>query len=87
MAGWFLRYCTGTWRTFPPRRSCQSRPGATKLENPATQNETYAGVRRRLSLVVLVLVNLLPLAGVLFFDWDVAALVILYWSENLVLHL
>jgi hypothetical protein len=57
----------------------------TKLENQATQNETYAGVRRRLSLVVLVLVNLLPLAGVLFFDWDVAALVILYWSENLVL--
>ena len=45
----------------------------------------YGGLRRRLSLVVLVVVNLLPLGGVLFFGWDVAALVILYWSENLVL--
>jgi len=35
--------------------------------------------------VVLVLVNLLPLAGVLLLDWDVAALMVLYWSENLVL--
>jgi len=34
---------------------------------------------------VLVLVNLLPLAGVLLLDWDVAALMVLYWSENLVL--
>lgn len=35
--------------------------------------------------MVLVLVNLLPLAGVLLLDWDVAALMVLYWSENLVL--
>lgn len=34
---------------------------------------------------MLVLVNLLPLAGVLLLDWDVAALMVLYWSENLVL--
>jgi hypothetical protein len=45
----------------------------------------YGGLRRRASLVVLVLVNLLPLAGVLLLDWDVAALMVLYWSENLVL--
>mgnify|MGYP001815113000 CR=1 FL=1 len=31
------------------------------------------------------MVNLLPLAGVLWLDWDVTALMILYWSENLVL--
>lgn len=47
--------------------------------------EAYGGERRRWSLTLLVLVNLLPLAGVLFLDWDVAALVVLYWSENLVL--
>ncbi len=35
--------------------------------------------------LALVLVNLAPLAGVVWFDWDVAALVVLYWSENLVL--
>jgi hypothetical protein len=45
----------------------------------------YEGLRRQVSLLALVLVNLLPLLGVLFFHWDVAALVVLYWSENLVL--
>ncbi len=49
------------------------------------QDTGYAGSRRHLSLVLLVIVNLLPLAGVLFYDWDIAALVVLYWSENLVL--
>jgi hypothetical protein len=38
-----------------------------------------------LSLAALVVVNLLPVAGVLLFDWDVGALMVLYWSENLVL--
>ncbi len=45
----------------------------------------YTGARRRASLVMLVLANLLPVYGVLFLDWDIAALVVLYWSENLVL--
>ena len=45
----------------------------------------YDGNRRRLSLVFLIAANLLPIAGVLLFDWDVASLVILYWSENLVI--
>jgi len=44
----------------------------------------YAGAGRQASLVALVLVNLVPLAGVLLFDWDVAALMVLYWSENLI---
>ncbi|NND67215.1 MAG: hypothetical protein HKN19_06490 [Halioglobus sp.] len=37
------------------------------------------------SVIPLVLANLLPLALVVLFDWDVAALMILYWSENLIL--
>ena len=45
----------------------------------------YTGARRRASLVMLVLANLLPVYGVLFLDWDITALVVLYWSENLVL--
>lgn len=45
----------------------------------------YHGGRRNISLALLVGVNLLPLLAVLFLDWDVTALVILYWSENLVL--
>ncbi len=57
----------------------------TELDIDSTAGAGYSGLRRRVSLAVLVLVNLLPLGGVLFFGWDVAALVILYWSENLVL--
>ncbi len=34
---------------------------------------------------MLIAGNLIPLAGVLFLNWDVAALVLLYWSENLIL--
>lgn len=45
----------------------------------------YSGRRRAISLVLLVLVNILPLLGVLLLDWDVVALMVLYWSENLVL--
>lgn len=45
----------------------------------------YMGGRRNVNLALLVVVNLLPILGVLFLDWDVASLVILYWSENLIL--
>lgn len=38
-----------------------------------------------ISLAALVVVNLVPLAGVLLWGWDVGALVVLYWSENLIL--
>ncbi|MCB1685702.1 MAG: DUF6498-containing protein [Pseudomonadales bacterium] len=42
-------------------------------------------VPRAVSLAALVIVNLIPLAGVLYWDWDVGSVVILYWSENLVI--
>ncbi|HEX7037109.1 MAG TPA: DUF6498-containing protein [Pseudomonadales bacterium] len=41
--------------------------------------------RRRLALAALVGANLLPLVGVLLWGWDVGALVVLYWSENLII--
>ncbi len=37
-----------------------------------------------ISPVVLVLANLIPLAGVLWWGWSVASIVIFYWSENLI---
>ncbi len=37
------------------------------------------------SLVLLVLVNLLPIAGVLFWGWDAFEIVVLYWFENVVI--
>lgn len=44
---------------------------------------SHAG--RLISLAALVASNLLPIVGVLAWDWDVGSLVVLYWSENLVL--
>jgi hypothetical protein len=49
------------------------------------ENQGYSGPRRQWSLLALVVVNLLPLAGVLFLGWDVGALVLLYWAENLII--
>jgi len=40
--------------------------------------------RSEIALAALVLANLVPLFGVLYLDWDVGSLVVLYWSENLV---
>ncbi|QQG50250.1 MAG: hypothetical protein HZB70_01545 [Candidatus Berkelbacteria bacterium] len=37
------------------------------------------------SVAVLVLVNLIPLAGVKYYDWDLATLMFGYWLETLVL--
>jgi len=41
----------------------------------------------RLSLVLLVAANLLPLAGVFFWDWDVFFLLLLFWCENVIIGL
>jgi hypothetical protein len=41
--------------------------------------------RPAIALAALVLANLVPLFGVLFLDWDVGSLVVLYWFENLVI--
>ncbi|MDX1697102.1 MAG: DUF6498-containing protein [Thiohalobacterales bacterium] len=34
--------------------------------------------------IALLLANLIPVFGVLYMDWDVGAIVVLYWAENLV---
>ncbi len=41
--------------------------------------------RSNLPLVALVIVNTLPIAGVLIWDWDAFSIVLLYWAENLVI--
>ena len=42
-------------------------------------------IEQWLTPVVLVAGNLVPLFGVLFLDWDVGAIVTLYWAENVVI--
>jgi hypothetical protein len=39
----------------------------------------------RPSILVLVAVNLVPLAGVLFFGWSVFSVMVLFWAENVVI--
>jgi len=37
------------------------------------------------SLIALIVANLLPIIGTLFFNWDAFSIVLLYWSENVVI--
>jgi hypothetical protein len=48
----------------------------------SARSENRAG--KPLSAWVLVAANLVPLAGVLLWDWDVFALLLLFWMENAV---
>ena len=41
--------------------------------------------RPSFSILALIAANLAPLFGVLFFGWDAAAIVLLYWIENLII--
>jgi hypothetical protein len=47
--------------------------------NPAATRTLY------LTGTALVLANLIPLAGVLFFGWSVFELILLFWTENLII--
>lgn len=40
---------------------------------------------QRPSAFVLILANLIPVAGVLLFDWNVATILMLYWAESVVI--
>ena len=44
-------------------------------------------VLRRPSVIVLLVANLIPILGVLFFDWDVVSLLKIYWAENVAVGL
>ena len=51
-------------------------------------HETLPVVPRRwsldLSTVTLIVANLVPIIGVLLFGWDAGIILLVYWSENLV---
>ncbi|MEL7187106.1 MAG: DUF6498-containing protein [Pseudomonadota bacterium] len=41
--------------------------------------------RLRVSIILLVVANLVPVFGVLFLDWDVFYVMLLFWCENVVI--
>ncbi len=43
------------------------------------------GPSLRVSIVLLVLANLIPVFGVLYLDWDVLYILLLFWCENVVI--
>jgi hypothetical protein len=55
------------------------------LPMPSLPVPRHEGVRA--STVALIAANLLPLVGVLLFDWDLAAVMVLYWAESAVIGL
>jgi hypothetical protein len=48
-------------------------------------NVNAFGSRDRVSLAALIVANFIPLGGVLFAGWDAGTIVLLYWSENLII--
>ena len=49
---------------------------------------TWAGIKKLLpSITLMVMVNLIPLVGVIWFGWSVFALLILFWIENIIIGL
>lgn len=54
----------------------------------STIRQIAAGLVRRLGwrrLALLVLLNLIPVAGVAFLGWDAGYILLLYWAENLIM--
>lgn len=43
----------------------------------------FSSLFSRRSAFVLILTNLVPLFGVLFLGWNISALVLIYWTENI----
>lgn len=57
-----------------------------EIDALASTSTTFGGMNWSApASIALLLGNLLPIAGVLLWDWDVRSIVTLYWSENLIL--
>ncbi|MEE4360674.1 MAG: DUF6498-containing protein [Pseudomonadales bacterium] len=56
-----------------------------RLPELSAASQNLVDARRLASLLALILVNLLPVLGVLVWHWEVGSLLVLYWSENLII--
>jgi hypothetical protein len=60
-------------------------PPEIKSVRPAEVVAQPAAAGGYLSIIFLVVANLVPVAGVLLFDWNVTDLMVLFWAENIVI--
>jgi hypothetical protein len=63
-------------------RAVEARVADTPIQKPTVRAAQPAVPMPWTSAVALVVANLVPLAGVLFFGWDLASIMVLYWVES-----
>ena len=68
----------------PAPRPRRAAPSPQIPESPQPVPEPAPSLASRSGLA-LIAANLVPLGGVLFFGWDLASLVVLYWAESAVI--
>lgn len=68
-----------------PYKSRNKGPQTAVKDRVKLTDITQASSRAKLSIVALVLANLVPLFGVLYFDWDHRLVIALFWIENLII--
>lgn len=56
-------------------------------QDPKLRDMDWDAILRLPSVIFLILVNLVPLAGVFVFGWDVGFLMLIYWIETVVIGL
>jgi hypothetical protein len=78
---------TAVSRVAPLRPAPAAQPPRPKspVEAPPPPLEVDAPSITSASGLALIAANLVPLAGVLFFQWDLASVLILYWAESAVI--
>lgn len=64
------------------RQACQA--GRSAASSFVTGNSIESKGRLWQTSVVLILANLIPLAGALWWSWSIFEIVLLYWAENLI---
>src|SRR4030042_4475931 len=49
------------------------------------QNYMQKNLKKTIALTSIILSNLTPLAGVIFFSWNIASLIFIYWLESIII--